>query len=189
MTFDVKKWMDDRIESSRKRAESYKLLNKYLKELGYKYIRVWYEGCGDSGECFHAEGWKTEINLKQIINGRSFYEDYQCEAWNHDKEENFDKYKNFTRNQIELQKDYNKFREQHPDLKLNSDFHWELVDLIEYDWYNNEGGQGEIVWNLEKQNILVSGGQNVRACNDVTERYFLNGKQPEFGYDSELHEL
>ena len=189
MSFDVSKWHEDRIKARKEQAKSYKLLNKYLKGLGYKYIRVWYEGAGDSGECYHAEGWKSEINLKVTTNGNTWHDHYQTEAWNHNKEENFDKYKNFTRNQVQLQKDYDKFREKHPDLKLQGELHYELVDLVDYDWYNNEGGQGEVLWDLEKENVTVNGEQNVRACNDVTERYFLNGDDPEFGYDSELHEV
>ena len=71
-----------------------------------------------------------------------------------DFEENFDEDKNFTRNQRVLKEQYNEFRKQHPDMNFNDELHWMLVDLIDYDWYNNEGGQGEVVWDLDKEEFL-----------------------------------
>ena len=184
----VKDWMHRRKVQRMSKAESLKDLAAYLKELGYKYIRVWYEGAGDSGECFHAEGWKKEINLTSREGKHSWPEDYQNKPWNHDEKEDFDEWKGMTRNQRELQKSYDLFKKNHTDQNLNSDLHWELVDLIDYDWYNNEGGQGEVVWDLHKEEFRVDGQQNRYAAVDVKETYFMDGKQPEVWHGDEVYE-
>ena len=184
--WDIDKWYKERKDKRIQAAKNLKELGQYLKDLGYKYIRVWYEGAGDSGECFHAEGWKGKINLKHP---EEAYEDHcQCKAWNHNKEENFDEWKNMTRNQKELAKQYLAFKFNHPDMKMNDELHWELVDLIDYDWYNNEGGQGQVIWNLEKEHIEIDGQQNVYSCRDSNEKYYLNGDDPEYGYGDEVYE-
>ena len=184
--FNVEKWMASRKQKRIKHAKSLKELGQHLKDLGYKYIRVWYEGAGDSGECFHAEGWIGKINLRDVE--QSYDEDYQTIAYNFDKKENFDENKNFTRNQKVLEKQYDEFRKEHPDMNFNCELHWELVELIDYDWYNNEGGQGQLIWNLEKEHIEIDGQQNVYSCKDALEKYYLNGDDPEYGQGDEIYE-
>ena len=186
--WDINKWLKERKEKRIQSAKNLKELGVYLKDLGYKYIRVWYEGAGDSGECFYAEGWKKEINLEKKDSNGYYPDTYEDKAWNHKNEENFDENKNFTRNQIQLQKEYHKFIKEHPDLKFQGELHWELVDLIDYDWYNNEGGQGQVFWDLEKEIIQIDGQQNVYSCRDTNERYYLNGDDPEYGYGDEIYE-
>ena len=188
MEFDVDKWQKERKEKRINQAKALETLGSYLKELGYKYIRVWYEGAGDSGECFEAEGWKEEINLEKKDHRGNYPDTYESKPWNHNKEENFDQWKGMTRNQKLLQEQYDKFRKEHPDIKFNSELHWELVDLIDYDWYNNEGGQGEVVWDLEKEEFRIDGQQNRYAAVDIKETYFMNGKQPETWYGDEVYE-
>jgi len=184
----VKNWIEERRAKRISKAQSLKDLAAYLKDLGYKYIRVWYEGAGDSGECFEAEGWKKEINLESK-DGNGYYPDtYQSKPWNHNKEEDFDEWKGMTRHQRDLDKSYTLFNKNHPDQNLNSELHWELVDLVDYDWYNNEGGQGEVVWDLEKEQFRVDGQQNRYAAVDVKETYFMDGKQPEVWHGDEVYE-
>ena len=184
----VKNWIESRKAKRISKAQSLRDLAEFLRDLGYKYIRVWYEGAGDSGECFHAEGWKGKINLTRKKDDNSWPEDYQHKPWNHSKEENFDEWKDMTRNQRVLEEQYNEFRKHHPDMKLNDELHWELVDLIDYDWYNNEGGQGQVIWNLEKEHIEIDGQQNVYSCRDALEKYYLNGDDPEYGQGDEIYE-
>ena len=184
----VKDWMHKRKVHRMSKAESLKDLAAYLKDLGYKYIRVYYEGAGDSGECFHAEGWKKEINLEKKDHRGCWPETYESKAWNHDKKDDFDEWKDMTRNQKDLEKQYEMFRKEHPDQNLNSELHWELADLVDYDWYNNEGGQGEVVWDLKKEEFKVNGEQNRYACVGVKETYFMDGKQPETQYDDAIYE-
>jgi len=181
-------WMEKRKAKRIDKAASLKDLKDFLKDLGYKFIRIWYEGAGDSGECFEAEGWKGEINLNEKQNGRTWPEDYQHKPWNHNKEEDFDEWKGMTRHQRDLEKSYDLFKKNHPDQNLNSELHWELVELVDYDWYNNEGGQGEVVWDLEKEEFKVNGEQNRYACVGVKETYFMDGKEPETWYDDAIYE-
>ena len=176
-------WMKERTAKRVSKAQSLKDLGDYLKDLGYKFIRIWYEGCGDSGECYHAEGWKDKINLK---GDKNWPETNQYKPFNHDKKEDFDEWKGMTRNQKELEEQYRLFKENHPDNNLESDLHYELVELVDYDWYNNEGGQGELVWDLEKGEFLVDGEQNVTDCVEVVERYYINGRKPEYQYNNEV---
>ena len=184
----VENWMEERKIKRISNARSLKDLGLYFKDLGYKYIRVWYEGSGDSGECFEAEGWKETIDLK-INNRHGNYPEYcQSKPWNHDEKDDFDEWKGMTRNQKALDEHYKLFRDNHPDNALQSELHYELVDLIDYDWYNNEGGQGEVVWDLEKEEFRIDGQQNRYAAVDIKETYFMNGKQPETWYGDEVYE-
>lgn len=184
--WNVDKWIKERKDQRIQAAKDLKELGEYLKDLGYKYIRVWYEGAGDSGECFEAEGWKGKINLKHPKD--NYEEDYQHKPWNHDKQDEFDEWKDMTRNQRVLEEQYNEFRKQHPDMNFNNELHWTLVDLIDYDWYNNEGGQGQLIWNLEKGHVEIDGQQNRYACIDALEKYYLNGDAPEYGQGDEVYE-
>ena len=179
-------WMERRKAKRISKAASLKDLAAFLRDIGYKYIRVWYEGAGDSGECFEAEGWKDEIKLKDST--KNYPEEYQSKAWNHEKKDDFDEWKGMTRNQKDLEKQYEMFRKEHPDQNLNSELHYELVELVDYDWYNNEGGQGEVVWDLEKEEFRVDGQQNRYACYDVKETYFMDGRDPETEYGDEVYE-
>ena len=85
----VEDWMEKRKVKRITKAASLKDLGAYLKDLGYKFIRVWYEGAGDSGEAFEAEGWKGEIDLEK--KDGNWPEHYQYKPYNHDKKEDFDK--------------------------------------------------------------------------------------------------
>ena len=90
---------------------------------------IYYEGCGDSGDCFHAEGWKEEIDLEGKDETTGYYPDtFQCKAYNHNKEENFDEWKGMNRNQKELEEQYKLFRDNHPD----NNFIKELLKTSKY---------------------------------------------------------
>ena len=83
-------WIKERKVKRIAKATALKDLGAYLKDLGYKYIRVWYEGSGDSGECYEAEGWKDEIDLK---GGKKWPDPFQTRPYNHNKKEDFDEWK------------------------------------------------------------------------------------------------
>ena len=184
----VEGWVKRRVAKRVSKAQSLKDLAAYLKDLGYKYIRVWYEGAGDSGECFHAEGWKKEINLETKDHRGSWPDVYQSKPYNYNKKEDFDEWEGMTRNQRDLEKSYNLFRKNHPDQNLDSELHYELTNLIDYDWYNNEGGQGQVVWDLDKEEFRVEGEQNRYAAVQVKETYYMDGKQPDTWYGDEVYE-
>ena len=184
----VEGWVKRRVAKRVSKAQSLKDLAAYLKDLGYKYIRVWYEGAGDSGECFHAEGWKKEINLEKKDKTGYYPDVYESKPYNYNKKEDFDEWEGMTRNQRDLEKSYDLFRKNHPDQNLDSELHYELVELVDYDWYNNEGGQGEVVWDLDKEEFRVEGEQNRYAAVQVKETYYMDGKQPDTWYGDEIYE-
>ena len=184
----VQDWMEKRKVKRITKAAALKDLGAYLKDLGYKFIRVWYEGAGDSGEAFEAEGWKGEIDLTSMDKNVTWPDHYQTKGYNHDKKEDFDEWEGMTRNQRELEKQYKLFKDNHPDNQLQSELHYELVELVDYDWYNNEGGQGEMVWDLEKEEFCCNGEQNVYACNKIKEIYFMDGRQPKTEYGEGIYE-
>ena len=93
-----------------------------------------------------------------------------------------------TRNQKVLEEQYSEFRKHHPDQNLEDELHYEIVNLVDYDWYNNEGGQGEMVWDLEKEEFRCNGEQNRYACVDIKETYFMDGTEPKTEYGDEIHE-
>ena len=184
----VEDWMAKRKAKRISKAALLKDLGNFLKDLGYKYIRVYYEGAGDSGESFEAEGWKDEINLTRKDDDVTWPDNYQTKGYNHDKKKDFDEWKGMTRNQKVLAEQYKLFLENHPDQNLEDELCYELVNLVDYDWYNNEGGQGELVWHLENEKFVCTGEQNTYSCYDVKETYFMDNTEPEYEHGDEAHE-
>ena len=180
MTFDVEKWQLKRKKKSMEYAKKMQSLADFLISKGYKYIVVHYQGCGDSGESFEAEGYKTK---------KSFIERDQSQQWKpngnwNNETSKFDpledEWEGCTRNQENIDKLVVQYNEKSKETGTISD---RLIDIVDYDWYNNEGGQGQVIFHLEEGIILVDGEQNTSACYDVLERYYLDGKDPEFSYD------
>ena len=60
--------------------------------------------------------------------------------------------------------------------------HWKIVDLIDYDWYNNDGGQGCVVFYLKQGLIEVKGEQNYMSQTDITERLYTDGRKAQYSY-------
>ena len=118
-----------------------------------------------------------------------YYQDKKFGNWN-EKTEKYDKPKDewegTDRNQKEIESAYEAFKKANPYSKLTDEISYVLVDLIDYDWYNNEGGQGCVVWNLKHGEIFVDGEQNVYAHNTVKETYYTDGKEPEYDYNDEV---
>ena len=48
------------------------------------------------------------------------------------------------------------------DMKKIDDIAWALTETIDYDWYNNAGGQGYIIWYIEEGKIVTEGQQNTQ---------------------------
>ena len=53
-----------------------------------------------------------------------------------------------------------------------------LSDLIGYDWYNNEGGQGRVVLDTTKNIVYVEGEQNTNAHIEVESKRYLDDSKP-----------
>ena len=62
-----------------------------------------------------------------------------------------------------------------------------LSAMIGYDWYNNEGGSGTVIWNLKRNKIDIEGYQNYYGSYDCKESYDLNGKEPKLSYKDGGH--
>ena len=62
------------------------------------------------------------------------------------------------------------------------ELHYVLSSMIGYDWYNNDGGRGELIWDLKKEKIFVDGYQYYQGEVECQETYFLDGKEPKTKY-------
>ena len=189
-SFDVDKWMKERKTKRIAKCKQMDKLGKYFKHLEYKYLRVSYQGSGDSGEAFTTEGWKDD-SWNELVG--LDYQEHNYGSWDNEKQKYImkpgeTKWTTLTRNQKQILKAYDSWKKEHPDSKLSSDISYVLVDLIDYDWYNNEGGQGCVIWDLEAGQVYVDGEQNVYAHRTATEKYFVNGDDPEYGYGDKVEE-
>ena len=183
-SFDVEKWEREREAKRKDKARELIEISKFLKKCGYKYIVAQYQGCGDSGEAMESEGYKTKKDFKESHQDGGEY--IKKSDWVDGKSIPIpkDKWK-WSRQQIEVQNCMDKYNALND---TNYELEYLLADLIGYDWYNNEGGQGEIVWDLEKEEFRVDGQQNRYACYDVKETYFMDGRDPETEYGDEVYE-
>jgi hypothetical protein len=50
---------------------------------------------------------------------------------------------------------------------------FKLNNLIGFDWYNNEGGQGDIIINLKDGTIMVEAGWNERTTIESNSTHFV----------------
>ena len=174
-------WEENRITERVMKYGHLKKLGKFLFDNGFKYIRVAYEGSGDSGDCFYAEGFKD----KKSFDNRGWHEHENYGNWNDGKrtfKPGEDKWSNFTRFQKDLVDLYAEFQLQNPKVKSSGECHWDIVDMINYDWYNNEGGQGDVLWDLENNCITVEGEQNQMSSIGCEEIYDLSKNEPKTTY-------
>ena len=151
-------------------------------ENGFRHVVVHYHGAGDSGEAFFAEGYKEgekpepciwegeDMNYGEWVEGEKVYK------------EGKDEFTGMTHHQKELDQLYRKFTKDKELKFLTDDLSDTLIQLIDYDWYNNEGGQGEVVWNIETETIAVDGEQNYNGSYECSETYSLDGKDPKKEY-------
>ena len=182
MDFDVNKWVKERRENQKKGAMKLEGFRQFMLKKGFKYIVVHYDGAGDSGECYEMEGYKTikSFNIRQDYSEYISFRDWQ----NTDIDgkptviDEDDAYKKGTRNQYSVfkaLKEWNKLSGEDID-------HWKIVDLIDYDWYNNDGGQGCVVFYLKQGLIEVKGEQNYMSQTDITERLYTDGRKAQYSY-------
>ena len=61
-------------------------LFSFLKEKGWKHIVMWYEGAGDSGDAYEAEGYKDDSGSLNNYNPDANYAEYiEKSKWIDDK--------------------------------------------------------------------------------------------------------
>jgi hypothetical protein len=176
-SFDHEGWYAKYLEKKKEYANSLVPLVAFLKEKGYKFIRVFYEGAGDSGEAYTAEGYKSLKEYQEFIDA-----DFeQTEEWGQKDDGKWgviDGWKNNNRGQKQLRKDFNEYYkaigETGPD-----DISWMLTEAIEYDWYNNEGGGGNIVLDVEKSELITNGFQYYYDTHSVKEIKIIGASKDE----------
>ncbi len=50
---------------------------------------------------------------------------------------------------------------------------WCVDKYVKFDWYNNEGGGGDITWEVKDDKIVINGYQNITTRDDImTEEEF-----------------
>ena len=146
-----------------------------LEKAGIKYVTVTYEGAGDSGEAMDVEaflkhehfedrgkngGWNTSLTDDQ----RKVYQ--VIESKNRKK-------------LVNLEKKFNKgfdikTRDWQGDLvKKSLNIRDALVDMVDYDWYNNDGGCGTVILNVKDNTVIVDGEQYYSDSHNVYEEYKL----------------
>ena len=151
----------------------------FLQDRGYTHVTMEYEGSGDSGDSYHVEGFKSKKDFDK--RGGDYNQGERLGGWYQDSD--IDK---GTHNQKELLELYKTYLDHNPDHgfgKNDSDeLRYVLSAMIGYDWYNNDGGQGEVIWDIKKESIKVEGYQNYQGQYECNESYGLNGEEPKTRY-------
>ena len=174
LDWDFKKWQEERKAACDKKACDLQPLGVFLKEMGFTHIVVNYDGAGDSGDCQMAEGYKDEETFKARQFGGEYVETSTWSGGNQTKIPMKDwKCKALQDKLITYLKAYNESCVG--DMKKYDELSWALTETIDYDWYNNEGGQGDVIWYLEEGKIVVDGQQNCQAHWNMKEIRFVDG--------------
>ena len=139
----------------------------FLLDRGFTHLLVSYEGSGDCGDAYLTEGFKDN----------EFEERGEYSSPDIHYKEKIDEGKRYQKELLDL---YNTWLKLNPkvDLGYDDDLHWVLADMINYDWYNNEGGSGEVIWHLQKHKIVIDGYQNYYGQYEAKETYKLDGSDP-----------
>jgi len=143
----------------------------FLLDRGFTHLLVSYEGSGDCGDAYLTEGFK----------GDEFKERTDHSSPDICYKDKIDEGKRYQKELLDL---YNTWLKLNPkvDLGHDDDLHWVLADLISYDWYNNEGGSGDVIWHLKSNQIEVDGYQNYYGQYEAKETYKLDGSDPVRNY-------
>jgi len=170
-------WEEYQKKQAIQRKEKAKKLTKIgeaLIEEGYTHLVLHYQGCGDSGDFAELQAYKS----KEDFDKRGCEEEYvrRCD-WVDGKtipipEDQIIE----THNQSEIRAFEDKYNK---DNKTKIDLSEEMADQITYDWYNNEGGQGRVIWDLKSKCIFVDGEQNTNAHVEVTSSTWIDDSQPD----------
>ena len=146
-------------------------LRVILMKEGFKSIVVHYDGCGDSGEVFDAEGFKDISKDHDLECSQEYFSkmDWDRNGRNHKK---------IPEDEWKCSRHQNTLKKIERDYLKTTGYNEELVyllsDMIDYDWYNNDGGSGKVIWRLEKNTIKVDGCQYYRAEEPMTNIIDLN---------------
>ena len=161
------------------RGISLRGLGQFLLERGFTHITVEYEGSGDSGDTYLSEGFMSKEHFdRRGSESKWGGNGEQCTNYGPEPQEG-------TRYQTKLQELYKTYKEYNDKADFGSDgyeLHYVLSSMIGYDWYNNDGGRGELIWDLKKEKVFVDGYQYYQGEVECQETYFLDGKEPKTKY-------
>lgn len=144
---------------------------KFLIMNDYTHISVNYEGSGDSGDAYYAEGYKHD-EFKSVEKADLY--NTTTDIWS---KKNLHK---GTKHQKEIVELFDTWLKNNPEVELgiDKDLHWILADMITYDWYNNEGGSGNVLWTLCDNTVEINGYQNYYGQTEAWEKFKLDGSDP-----------
>ena len=163
----TKAWHHNRKLKRINKGITIKALGKFFLENGYKYITVEYEGAGDSGDAYHAEGYTTQEAFDKRGGDHGWDRSERVHDWGEDNAS----LEKGTRNQKELVEMFNTYTKLNPENGLSSGddtLHW-------------------VLGNIENETITVDGEQNYQGNYECTETYSLDGKDPEKKYKDSGH--
>ena len=159
-----------------------KSFGKFLLDRGFTHIVVSYEGSGDCGDCFWAEGFKDDewSDLMKHIKSKGYGSVSEQLGYSADISDGKNRQK-------EVRELFNTYKHLNPEWKPDNSnnmdaLEYVLSNMVSYDWYNNEGGCGEVIWDLKKERIDVEGQQYYHGSYECSEVYDLNGKEPKTRY-------
>ena len=176
MTWDYEAYKRKEEENRKKKAESLITIADFLNKCGYKYIVVQYQGSGDEGEAFESEGYLTEEAFKESeYDGGEYIVKSDWSNENQKRTERPESAWEWSRQQIELERSMKKYYAL-DDTKI--ELNYLLSDLIGYDWYNNEGGQGRVILDTTKKTVTVEAQQNTNAHIEVESKRYLDNSKP-----------
>ena len=156
------------------RAKKLIHLGDALIKEGYTHLVLHYQGCGDSGDYAELQGYKSEEDFFKRGNEEEYVKRYD---WTDGKSTPLPENEIIaTHNQKELRVFEEKYNKKN---NTTHDIAEEMGDQITYDWYNNEGGQGRVIWDLKTKCIFVDGEQNTNAHVEVTSSTWIDGSKPD----------
>jgi len=184
-------WLKDYYKREKKKRVSlinrFSKLANFLVEKGFNYLTIEYEGAGDSGDCMTTRGFKDkEMETLDLEQYQFLDEGREWDSKENKYIQNGDRWAHAKYREGEVYKaveEYNSNLADDSKDRIDPDLGWELCEFIDYDWINNEGGQGTLIFNLEEKVIEVDGTQNVCATEDVEESINLNTGTQTVKYD------
>ncbi|MBU46201.1 MAG: hypothetical protein CMD28_02120 [Flavobacteriales bacterium] len=167
---------------SEKTALKLEKFRKFMLKKGYNYLTVYYDGCGDSGECYEMEGHKSSTMPEEHAAEQASRSQWNNSTGEFEKVSEEEAYSKCNYDQYDVLKSIKQYNKEN---KENVD-EWTLIDCIEYDFCNGEGGQGRLVFDLKKGVFIVFGEQNYQSCSYTLEKHKINGESEIINRDDQM---
>jgi len=154
----IRKWRQDELEKQNNSLKDFAKILKPFKEKGFDRIVVTYSGCGDSGEIYSTDCMKDGKTIDPCIwkNHGDKSDPVMPEEWKEFKNEN-------------RESGDNSFYDRRKLMKFLDPLHEACYNILTYDWYNNEGGEGDIIFDLKNMTIEIQASHRVETIEPVSE--------------------